>query len=136
MIMNNLIFNITKEEINKIKSESKDKVFIAEIDGDKINCWEDYWAAMSKLFSFPELPAYMKPDYHSYYDIMTDLSWIDTDSIILIINKFTLFLKGEHALKDDIIKDFKDYLLPFWAEEVERTVVGGKTKSFCVYLVD
>ncbi len=57
--------DITKEEINKIKSESKDKVFIAEIDGDKINCWEDYWAAMSKLFSFPELPAYMKPDYHS-----------------------------------------------------------------------
>lgn len=134
--MNNLIFNITKEEINKIKSESKDKVFIAEIDGTEINSWEDYWAAMSKLFLFPELPAYMKPDYHSYYDIMTDLSWIDSDSIILIINKFTLFLKGEHALKDDIIKDFKDYLLPFWEEEVERTVVGGKKKSFCVYLID
>lgn len=134
--MNNLIFNITKEEINKIKSELKDKVFIAEIDGDKINSWEDYWAAMSKLFLFPELPAYMKPDYHSYYDIMTDLSWIDTDSIILIINKFTLFLQGEHALKDDIIKDFKDYLLPFWEEEVEKTVVGGKKKSFCVYLID
>ena len=134
--MNNSILNITKEEINKIKSKLKDKVFIAEIDGDKINCWEDYWIAMSKLFSFPELPAYMKPDYHSYYDIMTDLSWIDTDSIILIINKFTLFLKGEHALKDDKLNDFKDNLLPFWAEEVERTVVGGKTKSFCVYLVD
>ena len=134
--MNNLIFNITKEEINKIKSESKDKVFIAEIDGTEINSWEDYWAAMSKLFLFPELPAYMEPDYHSYYDIMTDLSWIDSDSIILIINKFTLFLKGEHALKDDIIKDFKDYLLPFWEEEVERTVVGGKKKSFCVYLID
>lgn len=134
--MKNSVLNISKDEANKIKSESKDKVFIAEIDGAEINSWEDYWAAMARSFSSPELPAYMKPDYHSYYDIMTDLSWIDTDSIILIINKFTLFLKGEHALKDDIIKDFKDYLLPFWAEEVERTVVGGKKKSFCVYLVD
>ncbi len=134
--MKNSVLYITKEEINKIKSESKDKVFIAEIDGAEINSWGDYWNTMSNLFSFPELPAYMKPDYHSYYDIMTDLSWIDTDSIILIINKFTLFLKGEHALKDDIIKDFKDYLLLFWEEEVERTVVGGKNKSFCVYLVD
>lgn len=134
--MKNSVLNISKDEANKIKSESKDKVFIAEIDGAEINSWEDYWTAMARSFSFPELPAYMKPDYHGYYDIMTDLSWIETDSIILIINKFTLFLKGEHALKDDIIKDFKDYLLPFWAEEVERTVVGGKTKSFCVYLVD
>lgn len=134
--MKNSVLNIAKEEINKIKSESKDNVFIAEIEGTEINSWEDYWNAMSKLFSFPELPAYMKPDYHSYYDIMTDLSWLDTDSIILIINNFTLFLKGEHALKDDIIKDFKDYLLPFWEEEVEKTVVGGKKKSFCVYLVD
>lgn len=134
--MNNSILNITKEEINKIKSELKDKVFIAEIDGGKINSWEDYWKSMSNLFSFPELPAYMKLDYHSYYDIMTDLSWLDTDSIILIINNFNLFLKGEHALKDDIIKDFEDYLLPFWEEEVETTVVDGKKKSFCVYLID
>ena len=134
--MKNSVLNISKDEANKIKSESKDKVFIAEIDGAEINSWEDYWTAMARSFSFPELPAYMKPDYHSYYDIMTDLSWIETDSIILIINKFTLFLKGEHALKDDIIRDFKDYLLPFWEEEVEKTVVGGKKKSFCVYLVD
>lgn len=134
--MSSLIFNITKDESDKIKSEMKDKSFIAEIDGEKINSWEDYWKTMSKLFSFPELPAYMKPDYHSYYDIMTDLSRLDTDSIILIINNFNLFLKSEHALKDDIIRDFEDYLLPFWEEEVETTVVNGKKKSFCVYLID
>ena len=67
---------------------------------------------------------------------MKDVSWLDTDSIILIISNFNLFLKGEHALKDDIIKDFEDYLLPFWEEEVETTVVDGKKKSFCVYLID
>lgn len=134
--MNNRISNVTKEEIDKIKSEANDKIFIAEINGAEINSWEDYWLKMSTLFSFPELPAYMKPDYHSYYDIMTDLSWLDTDDIILIVNDFAHFLKSDHALKDNIIKDFKDYLLPFWEQEVEITVVGGKKKSFCVYLTD
>ncbi len=134
--MNNLIVTVAKEEIDKIKSEANGKFFIAEINGAEINCWEDYWSAMSSIFSFPELPAYMKPDYHSYYDIMTDLNWLNAAGIILIINNFSFFLKGEHALKDNIIKDFKDYLLPFWEQEVENTVVGGKKKSFCVYLVD
>ena len=133
--MNNSILNITKEEINKIKSELKDKVFIAEIDGGKINSWEDYWKSMSNLFSFPVLPAYMKPDYHSYYDIMTDLSWLETDNITLFIKRYDCFLKDNRSLKDDIIRDFNDYLLPFWDKEAEKTVVGGKRKSFCVFLV-
>ena len=40
--MKNSVLNISKDEANKIKSESKDKVFIAEIDGAEINSWEDY----------------------------------------------------------------------------------------------
>lgn len=134
--MNNLISNITKDDVNKIKSGLKSETFIAEIDGAKINTWEDYWNSMAMSFSFPKLSQYMKPDYHSYYDIMTDLSWIDNDNIVLLIHNFTCFLKNEHALKDDIIKDFKNYLLPFWDDEVERTVVGGKRKTFIVYFVD
>lgn len=47
--MKNSVLYIT-EEINKIKSESKDKVFIAEIDGAEINSWEDYWNINLALF--------------------------------------------------------------------------------------
>jgi hypothetical protein len=40
------------------------------------------------------------------------------------------------AKKADFIDHFKDFILPFWEDEVTRVFVGGKAKSFNVYLVD
>ena len=133
--MNNKLSTISTEEEKNIRIKLNNKSLIIEIDGTEINSWDDYWNAISKAFSFPKLPDYLKPDYHSYYDIMTDLSWLETDNITLFIKRYDCFLKDNRSLKDDIIRDFNDYLLPFWDKEAEKTVVGGKRKSFCVFLV-
>lgn len=67
---------------------------------------------------------------------MTDLSWIDSNRIIVIIENADEFLKTAPLLKNDIIKDFNEYLLPFWEKEAAQTVVNGQTKDFCVYFVE
>ena len=66
---------------------------------------------------------------------MTDLSWVKEDSIILIVANANVFLKEDLQLKNTIIKDFQEYLLPFWDSEVVDTVVGGKKRNFSVYFV-
>ena len=74
--MNNNVIFISKKESNNLYSETQAGVLKVIIDGEKICSWSDYWNAISNAFSFPELPSYLKPDYHSYYDLMTDLSWL------------------------------------------------------------
>ncbi len=134
--MKNGIEIITKEDYEKMKIlNSCEDTFYVTIDGERIQSWEDYWNTVSKEFRFPELPKLWKPDNHSYYDFMTDLEWIEKDKFVLEINNYEQFLRNDDALKTQIINNFRNYLLPFWEEEVERTVVGGKRKSFIVYLV-
>ena len=133
--MKNKVTFIAKEQSEKLKTETKD-AFVVIIDGAKINSWSEYWDCIATAFSFPELPEYMEPDYHSYYDLMTDLSWIDNKSIVIIIENANEFLKNEYDLKNTIVNNFNEYLLPFWEKEVEITVVNGQTRNFCVYFVE
>ena len=132
---NNVIF-ISKKESNNLYAETQAGVLKVIIDGEKICSWSDYWNAISNAFSFPELPSYLKPDYHSYYDLMTDLSWLKYENIILIFENADSFLANDLQLKNNIIKDFKEFLLPFWEEEASKTVVNGKKKNFSVYFVE
>lgn len=133
--MHNTLKFISKKELNELRTKTSEEFFKVIIDGEKISTWVDYWNAISKAFSFPDLPSYMEPDYHSYYDLMTDLSWLKKESIILVIENAEAFLKSDLKLKNDIIKDFREYLLPFWEKEVLKTVVDGKKKNFCVYFI-
>lgn len=130
----NTITGICASERNAIKSQYSQNCLF-QIDGSLIQSWNAYWEAMSAAFRFPELPSNWERDYHSYYDLMTDLSWLSTDEIHLFIDDCDRFLREEPKLKEDIILDFQKYLLPFWESEVEQTVVDGKKKLFNVYLV-
>lgn len=132
--MINKVNFISKAQAEKLLQETNG-AFIATIDGKNINSWTEYWNTISTVFSFPDLPEYMKPDYHSYYDLMTDLSWIENRNIMLIIDNANDFFKNNLSLKNDIIKDFNEYLLPFWEKEIEYTQVNGQTKIFNVYLI-
>ena len=118
-----------------MQSAIKSNATVIKIDGGAIQSWQDYWKEMSRAFSFPDLQPCMNSDYHSYYDFMTDLSWLKTSDVILIIENADDFLRDSPSLKDDITEDFKNYLLPFWDDEVVRTVVNGERKDFSVYLV-
>lgn len=132
--MINKVNFISKAQAEKLLQE-KNGAFIATIDGKNINSWSEYWNSVATAFSFPDLPEYMQPDYHSYYDLMTDLSWIENRRIMLIIDNANDFFKNNSSLKNDIIKDFNEYLLPFWKKEIEYTQVNGQTKIFNVYLI-
>ena len=133
--MNNKVAFVNKNQFKELSASNEASLKII-IDGKEIHSWSDYWNVISEAFSFPELPSYMKPDYHSYYDLMTDLSWIKSKNIVLIIKNSDKFLADDLKLRNIIIKDFKDNLLPFWEEEVLKTVVEGEARSFCVYFVD
>jgi hypothetical protein len=71
-----------------------------------------------------------------YLDWMRDLGWLNKESYTLIINEYNLFMKNNIDLKNKIISHFRHVILPFWKDEVEEVVVGGKGKCFTLYLVD
>ena len=50
---------------------------------------------------------------------------------IFVIKNYDKFLADNDVVK----KRIENYLLPFWDDEVERVVVGGKRKDFNIYLV-
>lgn len=70
-----------------------------------------------------------------YLDWMTDLTWLDTDSILIIIDDYNVFMSKEPEMKVKVIDSFKNMVLPFWETEVEKVVVDGRKKSFNVLLV-
>lgn len=132
----NSVITTNKEDIEKKDVlHSDDNTYYAVIDGSAVHNWDSYWECISKAFKFPELPNLWKPDYHSYYDFMTDLSWIKKDKFVLLIENSCSFLSDDAAEREFILTDFNEYLLPFWEEEAANTTVGGSNKSFMVYLV-
>lgn len=132
--MKNKIKWIPLEKLPSIAQQRN--VLVAILDGNAIQSWAAYWSAIAAAFSFPPLPSYMQPDYHSYYDLMTDLHWIPEEQIVLIIRNAACFLQKDPQTKAMLIEDFERYLLPFWESEVEQTVVDGKKRSFQVWLVE
>ena len=53
-----------------------------------------------------------------------------------LLKNFNDFFRTEPIQKEKEINTLKDYILPFWEEDVEHVVVGGKKRSFNVYCVD
>jgi Barstar (barnase inhibitor). len=132
--MENKICFVNSKEMEKIKKlfSNEDSMFCVEINGKNIQKLSEYLFIMSRVFKFP----YPSVNLDGYNDWMTDLDWLEKDEYILIISNFTEFMKDDLDMKNQIIKDFKEDILPWWQGEVEQYMVGGKAKPFHVYLVD
>ena len=132
--MKNEVIYTNSEEMRQIKlnSLSDGATFLAEIDGKSINNLEQYLVQISDLFKFP-MPS---RSLDSYCDWMRDLEWFEVEGYALVIYNFKNLFIDEPSMKETILEDFEELILPWWQEEVERCVVGGKAKSFNVYLVD
>lgn len=149
--MKNEIINVTKEEAKVIKKNAiQDKdTYFAEIDGSSIKTAADYAQAMAEAFVFPLLKT--KADYVQaidddfplrwseailgwYIDDMTTLIWIEQSDIILIMHNYEQMLADNIELKERIISDFEEIILPWWEGEVVGCMVGGAPKKFLVYL--
>lgn len=112
--------------------KSKLEGFIASIDGAKIQTKHDYLSIMEKAFHLP--PCH--DSWDAYLDWMCDLDWIEEKKITLIILNSARAFQQDPQMKQYMIDDFKDVILPFWEEEVKYVVVGGEPREFQVYLVD
>ena len=132
--MKNKIYFISSGEMKKLKDNFNEKkdVFIVEINGNTIQNQKDFLNIMTEKFEFP----YSVNGFDGYFDWLRDLEWLEKEEYILIINDFKNFIKNDISLKEMIIKDFENVVLPWWEKEVEDCVVEGRAKLFTVYLVD
>ena len=132
--MNNKVIYLSRNEFKQLRFNSGTKIGI--IDGEKINTWNDYSSLIANKFEFPYREEAIS-DYNQYADWMTDLSWIAQDEqIAIVFFHFSELLKNNSVEKSTLIDIFTEDILPFWEEEVEHVVVGGKKRSFNVYCVD
>ncbi len=115
--MNNKIISVTKNEAKLIKVHAiqNREIYFAEIDGGGIKTEEDYVRTMADAFAFPHDVPEMKLGW--YNDYINDLMLVDN-------------LK----LKNDIMADFEEIILPWWEGEVVGHMVGGAPGKFLIYL--
>jgi len=132
--MRNQLYYIAEGELNFVKQQvnTRDNIWIVEIDGNDILTWEDYAIKMEKAFQFPT-PCDKSMD--AYIDWMTDLSWLNVSGYVLFIKNYQSFMKDDIEKKEKVIWFFKEDILPFWESGITQYVVNGIAKPFNVYLV-
>lgn len=132
--MNNKIVYVTRNEAKLIKADAvqNSEIYFVEIDGAGIKTEEDYVRTMADAFAFPSVLPKMILGW--YDDYITDLMWIEQNEIVLLINNYDLMLVNNPKIKNDIIKDFEESILPWWEKDVVGHMVGGVPRKFSVYL--
>lgn len=122
----------------------KAQFFVAEIDGKTIKTLEDYMKKIIEVFKFPEGLFKNLDNFDSYDDWMTDLTWLSEKKwigkgnvgYVLFMYNFDKMMKEDPERKAKIIYYFNESIIPFWKEDVEKVVVGGKSKIFKVVIVE
>lgn len=133
-IKNKVCF-VSLNEINAIKLKFlQDKnVYFVELCGSSIQTWKDYITDIGEKFRFP---VDCLDSVDRYLDLMRDLDWLDAKKYILVIYEYKHFLQSNPELKNEILSQFAEIILPFWQDEVKEVVVEGKARPFMVYLVE
>ena len=75
-------------------------------------------------------------NWSSITDWLTDLSWLKAEECTFIFENYDGFLKDDLSSKDLFLGILEEDVLPWWESDVEKHVVGGKVKSFQVYIVE
>ena len=132
----NKLYKMTKEEFEKEKilNKHEDTKYVV-MDGAGIETYEQYFDKLWEVFGFGEIPEGWKKDYHTEDDFMTEMDELTEDKYVFVIENYDEFLICNKNIKKRIENYYENYLLPFWDEEVEKTVVEGKRKDFNIYLV-
>ncbi len=132
----NKLYRMTNEEFEcgKILYKYNDVKYIV-MDGKEIETYEQYFDKIWELFGFGEIPEGFKKDYYTEDDFLTEMDELTEQKYIFVIKNYDKFLADNDVVKKRIENYYENYLLPFWDDEVERVVVGGKRKDFNIYLV-
>jgi len=133
--MKNSLYTVKDGQYDLIKREllQANDIYTVSINGENIQTWDAFLDVMINEF---RLPMGEHKNANAYLDWMRDLEWLDKNGYVLIIENYSKFMKDNSKIKKVIINDFEEIILPFWESEVENVVIGGKKKSFNVYLVD
>ena len=121
-VINNMVLTVSVKVIEHIKNKLSfnDNVYVVELDGENIPSWKDYILDVQSKFQFPSSCV---NSMDRYLDWMTDLDWLNKEEYVLIINNFSAFIKDDYKLKNMIMSDFNEAILPFWHEEDRKSVV-------------
>ena len=128
--MNKIEF-IKKEVLDELVNKNRNNCYIVIIDGKENKDWDSYRDTIERLFKFPT----KKNNYDGYSDWMRDLSWFDVDEFALFIINYDEFLSDDLKSKKIIMNMFRDTILPWWDEDVEKYVVEGRKRKFNVFII-
>ena len=151
--MKNRVWYVKENETKFFENLQRDDAFQVIINGKDIQKENEFIYAIAEGFHFPVYSAtegkyvewyptaYKYPNnqvlsWDGLSDWITDLSWIESDRIHLIIENYRFFLIEFPIEKEYIIEFFEKKVLPWWEREVVDYTVGGKSKSFSLYLID
>lgn len=134
MLIENKIIQTTEDGFLKelIEISSQYNVLKVDIDGAKIQTWEDFIRTIEISFQFPTT---CEDSMDRYLDWIRDLSWLENEAFIILVKNSKEFFVKNSKLRDEILNDLEEVVLPFWESEVEEFVVDGKSKLFRVYLI-
>lgn len=126
--MSNKIQYVSREfDVNSLASED---YYFAELEGSKISSESELFSALKVVFRLPDAH-----NWDAIFDWLTDLSWLCKEGYIVYIRDYSLLLADDVATKKYFLSILKD-TAEWWDGDVEKCVVGGKKKSFNIYLVD
>jgi hypothetical protein len=128
----NEIKNISKDDFYDLVNKNDNNYYVVVIDGKENQDWDSYKKSIEKLFKFHS--PIMNVD--SYVDWMQDLMWLNADGFILGIINYDKFLSKDLWYKEAIMESFRDEILTWWEEDVEKYCVGGKKKYFGVFIIE
>lgn len=143
----NKISCVSPEELSHIKYSNS---FVVEIDGKAIQSENDWLYTMAEKFRFPvdngqknvnwfrgafEYPRRYFMNWNRFQDWITDLEWLNTNSVILIIFNYKHFMTECPEAKNYIINDLKN-TIDFWENEAEKCIVGGQRKDFNIFITE
>jgi len=132
--MENKVFYVTSREMAEYKKlfENDSSLYAVELNGSNIHMLQEYLTIMTEILGFP----FPSRTLDGYNDWMCDLDWLEKDGYVLVIYNYKDFLSQDLPSKKAVRDGFVNIILPWWQQEVETCVVGGKVKAFNLYLVD
>ncbi len=112
----------------------KENVFFAELDGRSIQTEADYVREMELVMNCPYEKSDMYLKLGWYHDWICELLWLGEKDVVLLLRGYDFMLRNNEKTKKRIVEDFEEITLPWWEGEVIGHMVGGKPRSFMVYL--
>lgn len=108
------------------------RTLVLQIDGRKLDSYEDYIAIVQKQAQFP---TDCRGNIDVYLDWICDLSWLDVDSIHFLFEHWDSFQQRQPRLARRIVDDIQKSIIPFWQEEAPHCIVQGRTKSVTLVIL-